>query len=449
MSFIYNDKNFMDLIYGFNKKADPIPVSDDKVKQIQGIVDKVFSRLSNTNLNAVKYQKIDEFLGDLKPSTMYSLENFLIYLNNKKSEYPSGKIIVTTSMPTYHGATAPGYMFYKNEYHVNVSGLKGYLEYLKKSETYEKNSLFKAMVDALYKSAETEITGFKDSSATEVEIVHSFGNPIFLDRNIEENRGNILLLTTDLEGGDSLKKWITNNKIAIKESDKDITSTQDVICKFAQYLYKNVDSKFKSACESLIKKIPNCTVPGAGTSGATGQTIGGTTTVELNKKEAKDVLIGIFRANGPMYLNQIKFDVINKFLDNLFILTEDSHINSEKQVFQNFSNLLGADIIESGDPASIVSIFDPSNATIINETNNLAMDKRTGRSNVDTSREINKLKTSIQNMRGHIYKALNILYGGDQNAFALRYSSQNNCIELNTRQLDAMIRAVMNPLRKR
>lgn len=450
MSFIYNDKNFMNLVVNFNKKAqDASTTSDEKVKTIQNILDKVFERLKGTNLNAVKFQKIDKFISDLAPTNMVNLDGFLFYLSKEKSEY-QGKLIVTKEMQGYQGTSPPGYVFYKNEYRVNVIGLKGTLDYLKKSETYQKNSLFKTMLDALYASAESEIKGFKDaSSSLEIEPVFDFKQEINLDQRIESNRGTIQLTTQNLSDPNSLVKWLSDNRIRIKEKGKDITNDRNVLCNFAIYLYEQVtEEKFKSVCRGLIDKIPGCTISGAsGTSGAAGGALGGTTITDANKKEAKDTLIAILNQDGPMYINQIKFNVIIKFLDSLAILFPNRDINSDKDVFEGFSKLLNSSLLNSGDPQSINPVFDASNATIINPTNNLAQDNKNKRTNVQAVALINELKISVQNMTGHINEAVTALYAANPTAARLKLSSQVNSIESNTRELDAMSRRVMSPRR--
>lgn len=349
MSFLYSDKNFLKTIFKLSEPIGAVEqvrqnkspgvlnedlslLSDPKVDT--KIINKIFSNLLSTSgvnkinfgTNTEQMNAFNNFCKTVNIDNLNSLTNFVTSVNKAGVQFQNKPIVRKVE----EGGCPIGYYKYDNQNCVNILGLKELLVYFKNSEKYlgtsdkSENRLFKVEIDYLYRECE-KLEGFKDAGFTQVEMVASFGNPIDLSKPIKENPGNIYLLTSDMESGNSLGQWLKDKKITFKNA-----KTSNEICEFAQYLYQQLDAKYKPLCEKLIRSISGCQIPGAAgeVKEKTETGVGAGAGVSAGAQAARQEIENIFAAGGPLYFDYINFDIIERFLTNCKIFFPTSDIAS-------------------------------------------------------------------------------------------------------------------------
>jgi len=314
MSFIYNDKNILNLI---RKMAVEVQ-SDGGPKVSENLINKLFENLRKSTSDDTSSLKGDGGFNSVSISNIANLENYLSFLNSKNVTF-SGSPIASTTVPANNSASYKSYKLTDRDFFVHLDGLKNHVLLLFKSPDYKTRPLYREMLGRLV--AQIKVAFGIDiplpDMGDDTEIIR-----LPADVNIDRpySPGDKILRVKDLA---NFKSWFDGNISSVKQNGKDFSPKDNGLCPLLEYIHKNVSSAENKAkilaCGQANKcpwagsgpSTPQSTVPSGGASQP-----GGGSSMPGNINDAFRKITAILESGGPFYRGEIRFGSGNNDTDS-------------------------------------------------------------------------------------------------------------------------------------
>jgi hypothetical protein len=228
MSFIFKDKNILELIYKF---ADVESGTFSNTKVPAPVIEKLFDNLMSYSPSQSSLLSGEDQWKSATVPSLSSLSACLDHIKLYKIKYSNQEIVPSSSAIMQDPNVGKLYKSYQN-YSVYPEGLKNYLELLLTSPDYKNKALYRELLGNLIDEANKafglgiKLPDYKD------DIIWKFNEKsIDVSESLQFNSGPKPLRVSDLK---NMGPWLTG--MSIVEHSENIASS-DILCRFLQYLY--------------------------------------------------------------------------------------------------------------------------------------------------------------------------------------------------------------------
>lgn len=230
MSFIFQDKNILNLIYKL--AADPEPQSPAVPASLIKSLFNNLSKYKPTEFSLLSGEGQFASVSIQSLSSLTSLIENLAVINKVKFK---GESLAYRALDVPPNLKKDLYKTYKT-YYVYPEGLKNYLKLLLSSPDYRAKPLYREMLNRLIGEANKELSLGLEVPDVKDQEIYKFKSSIDLGQVIQNNSGDKSLSLSNLN---KLSEWLTKNSITIVSDGKPIDNEASKICSFLQYLFNN------------------------------------------------------------------------------------------------------------------------------------------------------------------------------------------------------------------
>lgn len=373
MSFIFQDKNFLNLLYKMAQETESAarlaPLSEDLVNKI---FDNIKQQKESSKFKSITGKEVKDRASETEaafdqPSVkdLSNLDVFLGFCRRAGVKVSDKDIVIDYSETTPQGDGWKPYPAQSPKFYVNVPGLSLYLEFLKSSEDYKTNRVYIYMLGELIRDAKSAF-GI-EVSTLEDTVIANLNKQIDIAKTLGENNGNIQLKLGDLR---DFPAWYKKNGISVISQGGGIQPEKDAQCALLKYLHEKLEnpehrSSIKACAGNLGCPISNWTVsttpqPSQPQSPTAPGVAAPSSSAALSQsgKVALDNLIRILKGGGPFYYDRVFIGrgrsdrstaSLVSFCNNCEIYFESmKEASSDPGAKQNF-NILASDSVEAGD----------------------------------------------------------------------------------------------------